>query len=250
MEAAGIDTTQDVRFRVVPASQMISFLSADVIDGYCVGEPWGSLAVTLGLGRVAITSPEIFAGCLEKVFAVTKEWADKNRDLHIEVIQALIEAAKWCDGNRYELAELLAQPRYVNAPVDAIAATLVGGAGLSADLMIFHRWCANFPWRSQAMWYLEQMKRWGTVPLSQDSRMAAEQVYRPDLYRQAAQALGIPTPKTDYKSEGNHPRTWILENADCPIEMGPDLLLDGAVFDPHSINSSLPKGITVSGDMT
>ncbi|TAN78453.1 MAG: nitrate ABC transporter substrate-binding protein, partial [Magnetospirillum sp.] len=137
MEAGGIDTERDVRLVVVPPPQMIAYLSAGNISGYCVGEPWGSLAVRLGLGHIAATSREIFAGRLEKVFAVTRDWADRHPETHAAVLEALIGAARWCDENRCELAELLAQPHYLNAPVDALMAPLLGEAGLPKDLVVF-----------------------------------------------------------------------------------------------------------------
>ncbi|OAN46603.1 nitrate ABC transporter [Paramagnetospirillum marisnigri] len=236
LEAAGIDPERDVRIVVVPPPQMIAYLSAGNISGYCVGEPWGSLAVRLGLGRIAATSGDIFAGRLEKVFAVTRDWLDHHPETHHALLTALIGAAKWCDDNRAELAELLAQPQYINAPVDALRAPLLGEGGLPWDLITFHARAANFPWRSQAMWYLERMKLCGQLPAAADARAAADAVFRPDLYRAAAQDLGLAVPLTDYKTEGEHAGPWMLVRATAPIAMGPDLLLDGSVFDPLRAN--------------
>lgn len=253
MEAAGIDTAKDVTLTVVPPPQMIAFLSAGNIVGYCVGEPWGSLALRMNLGHVAATSRDIFAGRLEKVFAVTQDWAEGHTETHQAVLQALIAAARWCDDNRCELAELLAQPQYVNAPVDALMAPLLGEQGLPKDLITYHAHAANFPWRSQAMWYLEMMKRWGMAPAGLDSRAAAEQVFRPDLYRVAALALGLDVPLTDYKTEGGHTAPWKLLKATRPIGMGPDSMLGGATFDPFALRSEnmlTQIGKTESGDLT
>ncbi|KIL97371.1 Nitrate ABC transporter nitrate-binding protein [Paramagnetospirillum magnetotacticum MS-1] len=252
MEAAGIDTEKDVQLTVVPPPQMISFLSAGNIVGYSVGEPWGSLAVRMNLGRIAATSRDIFAGRLEKVFAVTQSWAEDHPETHLAVLQALISAARWCDENRCELAELLAQPQYVNAPVDALMAPLLGENGLPKDLLTFHNHAANFPWRSQAMWYLEMMKRWGLAPAALDSRAAAEDVFRPDLYRVAALGLGLRVPLTDYKTEGTHAAPWTLLKATQPVEMGPDLMLGGGTFDPFASRvADLPRtAMTESGDLS
>lgn len=236
MEAAGIDTDRDVRLVVVPPPQMIAYLSAGNISGYCVGEPWGSLAVRMGLGRIAVTSGDIFAGRLEKVFAVTRDWADHHSETHAAVLEALLGAARWCDENRCELAELLAQPQYVNAPVDALMAPLLGECGLPKDLVVFHAGAANFPWRSQAMWFVERMKRHGQLSADADSRACADAVFRPDLYRTAAQALGLPVPLVDYKTEGEHAQPWTLLRATRPIPMGADCLLGGGVFDPFRLS--------------
>jgi len=243
MEAGGIDADRDVRLVVVPPPQMIAHLSAGNIVGYCVGEPWGSLAVRLGLGRVAVTSNDIFAGRLEKVFAVTQGWAESHPETHVALLEALIGAARWCDENRCELAELMAQPQYLNVPVDAVMAPLLGEGGLPKDLMVFHRHAANFPWRSQAVWIIEQMKRWDMAGAGIDARALAESVFRPDLYRVAALALGLPVPLVDYKTEGEHAGPWTLLRASRPIEMGPDRMLGGRRFDPARLIGLPPSKI-------
>lgn len=248
MEAGGIDVGGDIRLVVVPPSQMIGHLSAGNIAGYCVGEPWGSLAAHMGLGRVVATSRDIFDGRLEKVFAVTEDWAGRHPETHRAVLEAVIAAGRWCDENRCELAELMAQPQYLNVPVDAAMAPLLGEQGLPKDLVVFHRGAANFPWRSQALWYLDQMKRWGMVPGECDSLGAAEAVFRPDLYRVAALALGLRVPLVDYKSEGGHCESWTLLRATRPIEMGPDLMLGGATFDPVSHRPSAVAAPPLSVD--
>lgn len=233
MAAAGIDPDRDVRLVVVPPPQMVAHLSAGNIVGYCVGEPWGGLASAMGLGRVAATSRDIFAGRLEKVFGVTKSWAEAHPTTLKAVLKALIQAAQWCEGNRAELAEIVAQPGCCNVPVE------VARQGLEAEGHIaFHRHAANFPWRSQALWYLEQMDRWGHLPAGVNLRRTADEAYRPDIYRLAALELGLPVPLTDHKAEGLHADLWTLTQATSPITMGPDLLLDGARFDPTASAAS------------
>ncbi|MBC7953884.1 MAG: ABC transporter substrate-binding protein [Rhodospirillaceae bacterium] len=217
----GIDPDRDVRLVVVPPPQMVAHLSAGNIAGFCVGEPWGSLAVKMELGRVVATSNHIFAGRIEKVLGVTRAFADANPTTITALIKAVINAASWCDANRAEMAGILAQPAYLNVPAEVVRQ---GG-------ITFHAHAANFPWRSQAIWYLRQMQRWGQCG-AMDARRVAEEVYRPDLYRLAALELGLAVPLTDYKTEGHHASAWVLDKATAPIAMGPDLLLDGALFDP------------------
>ena len=119
----------------------------------------------------------------------------------IALIKALIEACTWLDdpANRAEAAGVLASPRYVNAPVEVIARSLA-----MPDFHIFHRDDANFPWRSHADWFLAQMVRWGQADAVADHRAVADRVFRPDLYRAAAAALGIGCPPEDRKPEGAH----------------------------------------------
>jgi ABC-type nitrate/sulfonate/bicarbonate transport system substrate-binding protein len=233
LAAAGIDPDRDVRLTVVPPPQMVAHLSAGNIAGFCVGEPWGSLAAGMGLGKVIATSSDIFAGRLEKVLGVTRSWADAHPETHGALVKAVIGAARWCDANRAELAGMIARPTCVNVPLDAARAALEGPAA-----PVFHAHAANFPWRSQAIWYLGQMSRWGHVGADVDFRRVAEETYRPDLYRVAALELGLAMPLTDYKTEGEHAAPWMLDRATAAIAMGPDLLIDGARFDPLAASAA------------
>jgi len=235
LAAAGIDPDRDVRLSVVPPPQMVGHLSAGNIAGFCVGEPWGSLAASMELGRVVATSDDIFAGRLEKVLGVTRSWAESHPETLKAMLKALINAGLWCDANRAELAEIVAQPAYVNVPVEVVRHALS-----KPGAPVFSAQAANFPWRSQAMWYMREMQRWGHLPADINTRRLAEDIYRPDLYRMAALELGRPVPLTDYKSEGEHAGPWVLAQATTPIAMGPDLLLDGARFDPNATAAAAP----------
>jgi ABC-type nitrate/sulfonate/bicarbonate transport system substrate-binding protein len=227
LAAAGIDPDRHIRLTVVPPPQMVGHLSAGNIAGFCVGEPWGGLAVSMDLGRIVATSDTIFAGRMEKVLGVTRAFAEAHPETVTALIKAVVSAAAWCDVNRAELADILAQPAYVNVPPEVARRALD-----APHAPLFHANAANFPWRSQALWFLSQMQRWGQLGAGIEARRVAEDVYRPDLYRLAALELGLPVPLIDHKSEGSHAQSWILDKATAPILMGPDLFMDGARFDP------------------
>jgi len=190
LATTGLDAERDVTLTVVPPAQMLANLSAGLIDGYCAGEPWGLLAVQGGLGQVVATSRQIRAGRIEKMFAVRQHWADSHPGTHQALLRALLQAARWCDQseNRAELAELLSHPGYVNAPRSLLRALLD-----SEDRPIFHAQAANFPWRAQGLWYLEQMRRAGQVPEGGES--VVDQVFRADLARLAFLDLGLAAPR-------------------------------------------------------
>ena len=236
---AGIDPDLDVNLRVVPPPQMAHYLRAGMIAGYCVGEPWNSYAVAEGLGRTLLSSYDIWNNHPEKVFAVKRDWADLHPNTHIAVISALIQACQWLDqpDNRIEASEILKQGRYVNAPIDVLEKSLNGTLRYAADepprdtpdFNVFHRYAANFPWRSHAMWFLAQMRRWGHRDFEFSPKDIAHSVYQPEVYRAAAARLGIKTPATDFKTEGHHPQAWQYENTD--ITLGNDLFMDGRTFD-------------------
>jgi ABC-type nitrate/sulfonate/bicarbonate transport system substrate-binding protein len=243
MASAGIDPDRDVRLVVVPPPQMVGSLERGSIDGFCVGEPWNSVAVDAGLGRTVLTKYEFWNNSPEKVFGVTAEWAEQYPATHMAVVKALLEACRWLDEqeNREPAAELLAQSRYLNVDTELVRRGLTGHYHFTRDAApetipdfgVFHRFAANFPWRSHAIWLLTQMARWGQLPPSIDFEPLAEQVYRPDLYRQAADALGINAPLQDYKSEGDHGQSWSLNGTQGPLTLGSDCFFDGGRFDPR-----------------
>ena len=243
MASAGIDPDIDVDLVVVPPPQMGNYLRAGLLSGYCVGEPWNTYAVSEGLGHTLVTSYDIWNNHPEKVFGVTRAWADANPNTHTAVVRALIEACRWLDerGNRAEAAEILSQGRYVNAPVDVIEKSLAGHLQYSSDqavrkvedFNVFHRYAANFPWRSHAVWFLSQMVRWGHAPESVNFENLTRAVYRPDVYREAARGLALPVTTEDFKSEGGHAGHWQLDLGGGPLEMGPDSFMDGRQFDPR-----------------
>ena len=242
---AGIDPDADVRLRVVPPPQMAHYLRAGMIAGYCVGEPWNSYAVSEGLGRTLLTSYDIWNNHPEKVFAVTRGWAQKNPNTHIAVISALLEACQWLDqaANRIEGAELLRHGRYVNTPVDVLEKSLTGNLRFAAEeqsqstpnFNVFYRYAANFPWRSHALWFLSQMKRWGQYESEFSPEDIVNSVYQPDVYREAARRAGIGVPDADIKTEGTHAEAWWLEKSG--IELGADLFMDKRVFDPEAFDA-------------
>jgi nitrate/nitrite transport system substrate-binding protein len=172
-----------------------------VIDGYCVGEPWNQQAVALGIGRIALTGPDIWKGMPEKVLGTTEAWAARNPLTLKALLKALIEACLWLDepANRPEAARVLSSPRYLNTPAEVISRTLD-----LPDFHIFQREDANFPWRSHADWFLAQMVRWGQAPPSIDIEATADRVYRTDLYRAAAREMNVACPDSDRLPPGGH----------------------------------------------
>ena len=241
LASAGIDPDRDIRLSVVPPPLMADCLRKGLIDGYCVGEPWNARAVEEGIGRVLITSGEIWNNHPEKVFGVTREWADTHPNTHQALLIALLQAARWLDlpRNRPEAVDILARPDYVDAPASALAAGLLGrfayGLGeqpkVLPDFHVFHRYAANFPWVSHAEWILSQMQRWGQLYMPLDLKIAAASVYRPDIYRRAAAALGLPCPPFNRKPEGLHEEPWLLATSADSFTLGPDRFFDGGVFD-------------------
>jgi len=188
---------------VTPPPQMPSTLEAGTIYGYCVGEPWNQQAVFKGIGVPVITDYEIWKDNPEKVFGVSKAWADKYPNTHIAVVKALIRAAKWLDENnnqnRPEAVKILAKSNYVGADYNVIANSMTGTFEYEKgdkrdvpDFNVFFRYFATYPYYSDAIWYLTQMRRWGQISDHKPDSWymdIAKKVYQPEVYTKAAKAL-------------------------------------------------------------
>ncbi|WP_019274436.1 CmpA/NrtA family ABC transporter substrate-binding protein, partial [Vibrio coralliilyticus] len=168
----------DVLLSVTPPPQMPATMEAGTIKGYCVGEPWNQQAVFKGIGAPVVTDYEIWKNNPEKVFGVSKSWAEKYPNTHIRVVKALIRAAHWLDennnANRDEAVKLLAKSEYVGADAEVIANSMTGTFEYEKgdkravpDFNVFFRYNATYPYYSDAIWYLTQMRRWGQISQEQ-----------------------------------------------------------------------------------
>ena len=188
---------------VTPPPQMPATLEAGTIYGYCVGEPWNQQAVFKGIGVPVVTDYEIWKNNPEKVFGMTKEFTEKYPNTTARVVKALIRAAKWLDennnANRPAAVKILSQSNYVGADYDVIANSMTGtfeyekGDKRSVpDFNVFFRYFATYPYYSDAVWYLTQMRRWGQISEPKSDQWyfdVAASVYRPDIYKTAALEL-------------------------------------------------------------
>ena len=114
--AAGLDPDLDVRIVVVPPPFMVEALRRGLIDGFCVGSPWNSVAVAEGVGVILLLGNEIVRRAPEKVLAVPAERGDA--DYVGALLGALAAAADWCATPEHhdDLAGLLGQPRHLDLP--------------------------------------------------------------------------------------------------------------------------------------
>ena len=193
----------DALLSVTPPPQMPATLEAGTIYGYCVGEPWNQQAVFKGIGVPVVTDYEIWKNNPEKVFGVSKKWAEENPNTHLAVVKALIRAAMWLDenenANRPEAVQILSQSEYVGADAEVIANSMTGTFEYEKgdkrevpDFNVFFRYHATYPYYSDAIWYLTQMRRWGQISEHKPDSWyhdVAKKVYRPDIYLTAAKML-------------------------------------------------------------
>lgn len=194
LAASGIDPDRDVTISVIPPPEMPAALAEGRIDGFCAGAPWGGVAARIGVGHAVLHSSAIWPNHPEKCLAVRADWAERAPATLIAVMRALLRAGQRCDdpANAPDLANLLAQPRFVGVEPALIAASLPGGAGEEVDRSVFASHGAAVPWPAHARWFAAQMARWGAMP--EDAAARAEAIYRPDLYAAAADTLGMAMP--------------------------------------------------------
>lgn len=192
MAAAGVDPDEDVRLVVLPPPYMVDSLASGHVDAFCVGAPWNSVAVDLGIGHILHFVSDILVRAAEKVLAVRQIWADKNPDTVAALVRAAVKAAEFIEQpeNRVEVARILAQPERIGVEADVIQRTLGGLLKISPDgatresgrYLLVGREEAGCPDPVQAAWLYAQMVRWGQTALSAEALKTAMGVFRPDLY--------------------------------------------------------------------
>lgn len=241
----------DVFLSVTPPPQMPATLEAGTIFGYCVGEPWNQAAVQRGIGVPVITDHQIWPNNPEKVFGLTAEFVEENPNTTRAIVRALIRAGMWLDqndnANRMEAVDILSYQEYVGADAETIAASMTGTFEFEPgdvreipDFNVFFRYYATYPYYSDAVWYLTQMRRWGQIAEPQTDEWyheVAREVYRPDIYLDAARSLV----EDGLASEADFP--WDTDGF-RPVATD---LIDGIPYDgqtPNAYIDSFPIGLT------
>ena len=249
LASAGVDPDRDVRIIVLPPSFMVDAALEKQVDGFCVGDPWNSLAVEMGAGVIAVTKSALRRSRAEKVLGFRADFAERKPEVLAALLRALYKAAEWAGRaeNHAELSHILAASNYLAAPAEIIARSLSGRlvrkggatAELVPDFLAFHDHAANFPWQSHSLWFYSQMVRWGQIPYSPALALKARQVYRPDLYRAALAGLGVDLPRASAKVEGALKTSTPVASRNGAMLLGPDGFSDGRLFDPEEIEAYL-----------
>ncbi len=191
----------EVLLSVTPPPQMPATLESGTIYGYCVGEPWNQQAVFKGIGVPVTTNYDIWKNNPEKVFVMTKKFVEDNPNTAVAVTKALIRAGKWLDdpANRPEAVKILSMSQYVGAPEEVLANSMTGTFEFEKgdkrsmpDFNVFYKYHATYPFYSDGIWFLTQMRRWGQIPETKTTEWYGEtikDIYRPDIWKKAADLL-------------------------------------------------------------
>ena len=210
MSVAGLNQ-RAVKIITIPPPQMVANMKVGNMDGYCVGEPWGGVAVKQGIGFTQVASQDIWKDHPEKALVVNKEFSAKRREDLKKVMKAVLEACKWLDvpANRKKAAAIIGKAPYVNAPADIIEGRLMGDYNLGCnqgtevydnDYMLFHKGgMVNFPRKSHAIWAMAQYVRFGYLKEAPNYNAIAEKLILDDLYKEVAASMKIKVPNDDMK---------------------------------------------------
>jgi ABC-type nitrate/sulfonate/bicarbonate transport system substrate-binding protein len=192
MAAGGVDPDEDVRLVVLPPPYMVDSLANGHVDAFCVGAPWNSIAVDLGVGHILHFVSDILVRAAEKVLAARQDWAERNPQVLAALTRAHQHAAAFIEDptNHAEAARILAQPERIGVSAEVIQRTLVGRLKISPDgtmrkssrYLLVGREGAGRPDPRQAAWLYAQMVRWGQASISPEALETAKAVFRPDLY--------------------------------------------------------------------
>ncbi|MBW8728941.1 MAG: ABC transporter substrate-binding protein [Inquilinus limosus] len=232
LAAGGIDPNKDVSTIVVPPPQMVANMKIGNMQAFCVGEPWGDQLVHQGIGYSACTTGEIWKDHPEKSLALRADWIDAHPKATAALLQAVLEAQRWAEKpeNKEEMAQIIGRRAWFNVPPADILPRSLGtidyGDGRKVEnspfLMKYWQDFASYPFQSHELWFLTEDRRWGYIAPDVDLKGLIAKVNREDLWRQAAQTIGVPA--------GEIP---------TGTSRGKETFFDGKVFDPDAPDAYL-----------
>ena len=251
LAACGIRPDHDVEITTVAPPFCVDALEAGEVDAVCVGEPWGSVAVERGAGRIVLFSAQIWRRGVEKVLAMRETKLEERRCDIEGLIRALVRTGRhFVDPENWEAnAAILARSEYLDASPELIRHAISdrlpleqGGAAVHfPDFMFQYREAANFPWVSQAEWLYTQMVRWDGMDFDLDEAAKAARVFRPDVYRSALKGSNEPLPGASSKVEGSLAGPLAVGTQQGNMTLTSDGFFDGGIFDPADLAGYLAK---------
>jgi two-component system, oxyanion-binding sensor len=251
LRGCGIDPDREVEIVTVAPPFAAQALADGEVDGICVGEPWNSVAVDRGAGVIIAVTSQIWLRGVEKVLAMRTAAMEDAPDLTDRLLRALYKAgAAFVDPVRLDsISAILARPEYLDGSADRIRRAVsdrirfAKGKALVhvPDFMFQHREAANFPWVSQAAWLYTQMCLAGHTITDQADYAAAQNVFRPDIYRRALKPLGVPLPGASSKLEGGIAMPVGVGTTQGRLILSADSFFDARSFDPDALELYLAE---------
>lgn len=229
--AGGIDPDSDISLLAVPAAQTVANMQTGTMDAFSTGDPWPYRIVEDNIGFLAALTAQIWKDHPEEYLAIRADWVDKHPKATQAILKGVMEAQQWCDepGNRAELATILAGRNFFNIPAAVLKGPFEGNYKLgdgkpdvndakqSTLYWKDSRGSVSYPYKSHDLWFLTESVRWNFLPENtlDDADRIVNAVNREDLWKEAAQSLGIAA-------------------ADIPTQTsrGVERFFDGKQFDP------------------
>ena len=190
LRAGGLDPDRDVELVVAPPPFMVDFMDRGLIDGFCVGSPWNSLAVDRGRGVLVALGCEVLADAPEKVLAMPAQGRLTRDGEGVALLRGLGRACAFVadPANRADLTQAMARPDRLDCPAEVIARTLSGRLALDqhgamrerADFIRFTGPGLHRP-DGCAAGIVEQMIEAGQISNRAGAMAVAEQVFAADL---------------------------------------------------------------------
>ncbi len=243
MAAGGVDPDEDVRLVVLPPPYMVDSLASGHVEGFCVGAPWNSVAVDLGIGRILHFVSDILARAAEKVLALRGRLGGRESGSLVTRAGARACVARpplskttgqprrsCCDprGAGPDRRRRRGDPPHARGAAEDRRRT----APIRASDRYMHGWRARarlVPIPRKPRWLYAQMVRWGQTPFSAETLWRwRTAVFRPDLYDAAAR---------------RHRRT---RQANRPTGIG---AFTGPAFDPHNIDGASRRTGASAGEI-
>ncbi len=200
LAAGGINPDLDVHIQTLPPAQMVADLQNGSIDGFCVGEPWNIRAAYEGVGITAASDLDVWLGHPGKVLGVREDWAAAYPNSFIALTKALLEACYYCSlpENTEEVRQILAHKDYVSVPIEYIqiepnqtTCDLDHPVGDYAHHQFYADSAINRPSRTEQIWIVTQLARWGHTPFPRNWVEIVERVCRVGTFSTAARELGM-----------------------------------------------------------
>jgi bicarbonate transport system substrate-binding protein len=235
LAAGGIDPDKEVELLTVPATETVQGLRNGTMELFSTGDPWPTRVVNDKIGYLATTTAAMWPVHPEEFLAVRSDWVDKNPKATIALIKGVIEAQQWLDKpeNKAEAAKILSSRKWFNIPQPVLELALKGGYKPGSTptpetdpkkgplYWNSDRGVISYPYKSLTLWFLLESMRWkfypGIVDTIEQAKAINDKVTREDLWRQAAQELGLPATSIPTTSS-----------------RGKETFFDGVTYDPEN----------------
>jgi bicarbonate transport system substrate-binding protein len=231
----GVDPDKAVELLKVPAPETLQGMKNGTMEAFSTGDPWPSRIAKDNIGYLAATTAEIWKVHPEEYLAVRADWVDKHPKAAVALLKGLIEAQQWLDKpeNKDEAAKILSSRKWYNVPLPVLQESLkgqykIGAAGkpetnpkMGPLYWNSDRGVISYPYKSLTNWFLVESIRWkffpGTIDTVEQAKAITDKVTREDLWKQAAQDVGVPA--KDIPSGSSR---------------GKETFFDGVVYDPEN----------------